>query len=756
VLIYEGIIGNVFEYDYVPISTLIGTRRFWINFSHDGQSDIECLREQELIDALIIPSNTHKPEVLYRISVKGCEFLDLIPQRDKDIVTGFAYKPGTWELMKVVWRENLFWLQSASGYERVSSITQVEDVSYVSSAYIPQCLRFGGRPTMSNAHRAYAAGFGAAHNIRDQDLNEMITLSSVSMIVSEYIPFGSNLVVELNNCVGSSERVRGGYIAPFSYEETDKTSIEVCTELTSVEILDYSLTNHINLEAEIRFPEQRGIVQVETFGISLNAEGTCFYGMQIEAIMDRIKDNISLDLLARVLVDVQQDSCTIVDSLLSQRQRDLLNLVYSGYSANRNKINLIIANNIKPALNAEEYLDKGDYENELKQVIGDVKAIYSITENDFLMFGSSGLLLCGPHSRSYEPLLCAYLQFITLDIFLQNIYTRIWGIDDDCVSIAKSIQDIDIDPKALHHIRLRISNLARDIIQIDEVISYVSEALNIMEIPPEPQEQVGRSLYNRLEISGMKSQLTRRTMDLQKNVKAYSSRLDDIRERVKAEAEGTFLQLKENLERNLENIHSMQIKSNEAVHSLQILQIIFAGMIAFEFLDRITGDWTVMDTVWMQQFVQRVIKESIMLWFLMSMFVWILVIFVVTKSYNLMNWRAKGLVTLKIHLNRRVDREKLLRFVARKRRSSEEHIWEGERTLVKLTYDESDPKSWGGTCPTVALHYDERNSFILDIFIQYKWRLAKTASCLTADQIKSRIIQELDYMCIKVDDRRIE
>ena len=41
------------------------------------------------------------------------------------------------------------------------------------------------------------------------------------------------------------------------------------------------------------------MVQVETFGVSLNAEGTCFYGMQVEAVMDRIKDNISLDHLAR-------------------------------------------------------------------------------------------------------------------------------------------------------------------------------------------------------------------------------------------------------------------------------------------------------------------------------------------------------------------------------------------------------------------------------------------------------------------------
>ena len=55
--------------------------------------------------------------------------------------------------------------------------------------------------------------------------------------------------------------------------------------LTAVQILDYSLTGHLNLEADIRLPEPEGIVQVETFGVSINSYGTCFYGLQLEAVM---------------------------------------------------------------------------------------------------------------------------------------------------------------------------------------------------------------------------------------------------------------------------------------------------------------------------------------------------------------------------------------------------------------------------------------------------------------------------------------
>ena len=48
------------------------------------------------------------------------------------------------------------------------------------------------------------------------------------------------------------------------------------------------------------------------FGVSINYTGTCFYGMQIEAVLDRIKDNLSLDHLSRLLVDVHQDSSALL------------------------------------------------------------------------------------------------------------------------------------------------------------------------------------------------------------------------------------------------------------------------------------------------------------------------------------------------------------------------------------------------------------------------------------------------------------
>ena len=145
----------------------------------------------------------------------------------------------------------------------------------------------------------------------------------------------------------------------------------------------------------------------------------------------RFKDGISLDHLSRLLADVHVDSSRLVDAMLTRTQNDIIELVFRGDGLNRNKVNLIVANEIVPHLTAEEYMDKGEYENELKQVLGETRAAFDISQYDTLIFGAHGMLLTGPNSRQYEPLLCAYLQFVSLDLFIRNYYNRLNILMDD-------------------------------------------------------------------------------------------------------------------------------------------------------------------------------------------------------------------------------------------------------------------------------------------------------------------------------------
>lgn len=164
-------------------------------------------------------------------------------------------------------------------------------------------------------------------------------------------------------------------------------------------ILDFDFVRFINFEAEIHYPEDEGIVQIENFGMHLNVDGTILYGIKIEAIMERKKDSISLDHLSRLLVDVHQDSSQIMNDLLSHYQRDLLDMIFMGDKDQRGKFNMIIAEGIEPFLPAEEYMDRQDNENELKQVIGDLHHVFDVGDDGVLMVGRDGLLVAGANAR---------------------------------------------------------------------------------------------------------------------------------------------------------------------------------------------------------------------------------------------------------------------------------------------------------------------------------------------------------------------
>lgn len=411
---------------------------------------------------------------------------------------------------------------------------------------------------------------------------------------------------------------------------------------------------HVNFEAEIRIPEEKGIIQVEAFGCSMNADGTMFYGMQVEAIMDRIKDNISLDTLSRLLVDVAIDSSTIIDSVLSSYQRKLLALIFDGDAANRDKVNLIIANEITPHLTAEEYMDKGEYENELKQVIGDTRAAFDVSEHDTLVFGAQGLLIAGPNARQHEPLLCSYLQFTAMDLFIRNFFNRMFLINDAMRQLRELINSYTDDPLSMNKIyeKMQVRVTARDdddddddvagsasprqgplhrtdtripplilattmtqvlsddIRMLGEILGYMAESLESCEIPPEPADVSGRALYARLQIADLAGQLSMRVLDLKKTMEGVRQELAHLRHLAGIVFETRQYKIHESVQHNTRQLIMLNETNERMSATMRMLLLIFAGILAFEILDRITGNtWTVMDTDWFEDFANPMIRR---------------------------------------------------------------------------------------------------------------------------------------------------
>ena len=266
----------------------------------------------------------------------------------------------------------------------------------------------------------------------------------------------------------------------------------------------------------------------------------------------------------------------------------------------------------------------------------------------------------------------------------------------------------------------------------------------MMDIPPEPPEQAGRSLYQRLEISGMREQLIRRVKDVKKNLSASQRNLDLLRERVEVESQNKAVTMSTELEKNTKQLCALQASNGDTVRTLKVLQTVFAGLLAFDFLDRITGEWTVVDAEWMSGFVDAVLKEHMLVWFAISIAVWLVTAYLVSRRTFIANWKSRGLTTISVTVNRKIDTSKLRELIMEKEKTTEERRYEGKKHLVKVTFEESPSGEWGGSQPIVTLEYDDKNCILLEIMVQYNRREARKDSVLTADELKQKILHEFE------------
>jgi hypothetical protein len=86
-------------------------------------------------------------------------------------------------------------------------------------------------------------------------LSEAIVLGEVTAIIGEWIPFGPNQIIALNDRLGAKDRCQGGLFTSILDANPTDTKVSMVENLTQVSILDFDFSRFINFEAEINYPE---------------------------------------------------------------------------------------------------------------------------------------------------------------------------------------------------------------------------------------------------------------------------------------------------------------------------------------------------------------------------------------------------------------------------------------------------------------------------------------------------------------------
>jgi hypothetical protein len=542
VLIYEGIVRQVLEGDYAPASTLVSmkghpTKRIWMNISQEGKGAVDDLREAELVNGLKLNSEDSHVLSAYQVSKRGLKLLSRAPTALKLQVELFCTEPARTArgiLLDPVYSlaENCFQLISRSGtYFRNSKITECEDVSYVSSPFIPSFLLPPGTVLESFSHRAHESASGES-GIEDE-LSEEIQLSYVKIVVAEYIPFGNNLMAQLNKNLGVEDRIQGGMFTSVIDKNSSTSSLQLDPGLTDLKVINYDYFSFANITAEINFPEDEGIVQIENFGIHMHKYGFVICGMKIEAILDRKSDDISLDHLARVLVDVQQDSSKIMQDIISEAQRKLMNLVFMGDEMSRCKYNLIMSSRIIPKMRATHYMDRGRFEKEIKQIIGDLISVHDLSPTDLILLGTLGCIICGPNIEHHEEMIICYVSLLVKDVFMRSFFDRMFTAYNHLTKIKHMLSHKDEHPENVSVAQEQIQAVSKDVVQLSNLLTFIFDSVKNLVIPAPSTSIFGKQLNDVLDCKQLQQRMVDRCNDLDSILNGYKHELSALQEQLK-------------------------------------------------------------------------------------------------------------------------------------------------------------------------------------------------------------------------------
>jgi hypothetical protein len=465
--------------------------------------------------------------------------------------------------------------------------------------------------------------------------------------------------------------------------------------------------------------------------------------------MDRTEESVSVDMMARLLVDVHQDTSQIMNDLLSAYQRNLMDMVFMGDADLRGKFNMIISEGIDPFCPAEEYLDRKSKENELKQVLGDLHKSFDLGDEGVLIVGRDGILVAGANAGDCEELLVSYLGLLCREMFIRNYFTRTFVMDALLKKIRELILSYQQDPNHIPDIRMKINDASRDIILLEETLSILRESLMGMKVPERPNGVVEGVLFDKLAVAQQMHDVGLRATDLSKLINGQSQELNNLQQMTDVINTKQLEDVFKDIEANTKYLVDASAADERASASLEVMQVILSGSLAFQILDRLSGgslnstppDW------FYAYFVDTIINKP-MGWFFVNM-TWLLIVsklLLMLMAY--LGEQANGALILRAKVNKKVNIARLLAYIATKTMEVTNSVSAPEGETRKITWKENDKEKWKvntiGDCPKVEVQVNETYGFLLSITFNFNLRRTE----LKEEEIFSVFVEEFNSLGI--------
>ena len=627
-----------------------------------------------------------------------------------------------------------------------------------------------------------------------------ISLSNVLLYLAEWIPFGRNHVANVCSRLMLESKGCGGLFSSVTDRNTNDATVEHSMEAIGncMSVVDMTEGSHINFVAEVYLPEQAGIKQVEDVGVHFHHDGSVVYGSKIDTIMGAEPTDSSLDMLTRVLVDLEQDTGFITSNLLTMYQRVMLDTLFCSSSQCRPKYRVVLADGIAAngeALNIDELMtgeNHDGFKNDLRKLVGEIERIQHVpsqTASTLMVVGRVGIAILGYHgkrdSRScpVQREIWRWLSWRGKKSAIEAFIARVYQVGDILGKLRDKLNRFEEDPKALTKIELMHSESMHELINLEEVLLHLSDSTAIgnrarrdfervsMKAGPDqtlateegppmspmsssslpcadaddaeytPDQRIANeAIVSFLGLKAMVQDVTARIRDLNIALQASRHELESLRQMT------TFIQSQksysqtQNLIVNTKNMEDVFRSNERSSNSLEIMQIILAGSLAFDILDRLSlcyvngfqgeyGEW----------FLEHFVRPPV-LWVFLNLGFWAGMSMCLVYLMRALSRSFDGTVSARLVINKKMSVMHLEEMLE----SSEvdvldrDVIDESQLTVENVKYKDA---GWRKDLKNVKIEliFDRRNGYLLRAFIS----VPSANDAITTQSLKEMLLRRL-------------
>lgn len=585
-----------------------------------------------------------------------------------------------------------------------------------------------------------------AGNIEDT-LTEFIKLKNVKIVLVEWLPFDRNQLSALNIKLDSFQHRRGHIVTALKDDAPEEMIFHDDGVSCKIIVENFSPTEFVSFSAMLNYPEDEGIVQHEELSGYINSWGRVIYGANIVDVEGTKDDWVSLDLIIRIIVDLTMDTSQMIDSLLTEYQRNLLDLVFMGKSTKRTKIILLLAEDISVRHdNPKDYLDGEDLQNELEQILGVLQNVEPIN-GGYCFSGNHGIIVVTPNFQQYEQQFMERSFLQAIRIFLDDYSAIIWHLWDESKHIEEDIDKAMLgDITSLTHAQNWITRASSDAIMLHDILAYLSDSIaefvnELTEADPkrletDPLIQELRKIQNDSLIT------SKRVNDTQKVIHGLESKMVALRDFSNALAEKHMRRISDSMAQSQKSMAQMTESNNRASDALSIIELILAGSVIIEIVLMFFGEYAMPDAWISNLFLDRfggliIIGVTILLWF--GVFVFL------RQSKKRLESAAVRRQRGSYVIGKRCNLENLGKYLDEKDIMVRNVEGEGDSEIISVTWEEKERKSKNiPKISAVVLNYDAREEFLIHMEFETPDMSCDLRSCyefLTKEMTDSGVFQ---------------